>query len=293
MSLIQEEAAAPVVAPGQTSLVGPARPGLDSIPRQLARRTAIRRAVRELGLVLVLFLAYKLGRVIAAGHVTEALFNAHNVWHLERLLHLPSEYGLQHAVLSHEWLIKAANCYYAYVHFPVTAACLIWMYVRRPPQYSRTRRVLAWLTGCALVVHLVMPLAPPRMITAVGMVDSGRLFGPAVYGSPNTDHLTNQYAAMPSLHVGWAVVVAIALIGSLSSRWRWLWLAHPIVTLFVVVVTGNHYWLDAIVAVALLAVVIAAQNTRPPVKSSAIPHPRTSFDQGANETVKWDSRRVH
>jgi len=113
------------------------------------------------------------------------------------------------------------------------------------------------------------------MLTAVGMVDSGRLFGPAVYGSPSTDTLTNQYAAMPSLHVGWALAVAIVLIGATGGRGRWLWLAHPAATLLVVVVTGNHYWLDAIVASALLGVVAAVLNAKATTsKAPAVPNPR-------------------
>ncbi|MGX6603202.1 phosphatase PAP2 family protein [Micromonosporaceae bacterium Da 78-11] len=278
MSLIQEDPAGSAPAEPRTPVPASARPPHRPEPsaRALARRAAIRRAVREIVLVGLLFLAYKIGRVAAAGHVTEALANAQDVWRFERLLHLPSEYGLQQAALGHEWLIKVANCYYAYVHFPVTAICLIWMYVWRPEYYLRTRRALAWLTATALVVHLLMPLAPPRMLSAIGMADTGRLYGPAVYGSPAADHLTNQYAAMPSLHFGWALVVAIALIGATESRWRRLWVLHPLVTLLVIVVTGNHYWLDAIVVAALLGVVLAVQSSWRPAALPAIPRPRTS-----------------
>jgi len=256
MSLIQEE-------PATTQRV-----------RGPGYRSGLRRAMHEIVLVGVLFIAYKIGRLAADGHVGEALGNAGRVWHLERLLHLPSEYAMQHAVIGQAWLIKAANCYYAYVHFPATAACLIWLYRRRPELYVSTRRTLAWLTAAALAVHLLVPLAPPRMLTAVGIVDTGRLFGPAVYGSPSTDTLTNQYAAMPSLHVGWALTVAIALIGAARrTRRRWLWLAHPLVTLLVVVVTGNHYWLDAIVVTVLLGIVLAVQSS-PLATAVRVPQPR-------------------
>jgi membrane-associated phospholipid phosphatase len=88
------------------------------------------------------------------------------------------------------------------------------------------------------------------------MVDTGALFGPSVYGSPEARTLSNQYAAMPSLHVGWALVLAIVLIAATRTRWRWLWLAHPILTASVVVLTGNHYWLDILVAIDLLALVL-------------------------------------
>jgi len=260
MSLVQQEPARGV------------RP-LDT-PTSLLRRGSVRRAAREIALVAVLFFAYKLGRIAASGHVDEAMANATNVWDLERLLHLPSEYGLQQLILGHGTIVTLANCYYAYVHFPVTAACLIGLYLWRPEQYVHFRRMLAWLTAAALAVHLLMPLAPPRMLTAVGMVDTGRVFGPAVYSAPTADSLTNQYAAMPSLHVGWALAVAVALISVTRGRYRWLWLAHPTITLLVVVVTGNHYWLDAIVATALLGLVTVVLTGRAPATTPAIPKPR-------------------
>lgn len=259
----------------EAELAGPARP----------HRAQLRRAVREIALVVVLFLAYKAGRVGASGHVEEAMANAHRVWDFERWLRLPSEYGIQQALLGEEWLIKILNCYYAYVHFPMTAAVLIFLYVWRPQRYVDTRRMLAWLTAAALVVHLLMPLAPPRMLAAVGIVDTGKLLGPSVYGPPTSDSLTNQYAAMPSLHVGWALAVAIALIAAArtTSRWKYLWLAHPAITLLVVVVTGNHYWLDAIVAVALLAVVVGVQrHWRNATRGATAPRvPRQRLGTGA------------
>ena len=198
--------------------------------------TAVRRALREFVLVAALFLAYKMGRLLVDGHVTEAMNNAAAVWHFERALHLPSEARLQGALLSHEFWVRAANCFYAYVHFPATALALVWLYVRKPETYLWMRRTLATLTAFALVVHSLFPLAPPRMLAAAGMVDTGRLFGPSVYGPPATDTLSNQYAAMPSLHVGWAVVVALALVTTTAGWKRWLWLAHPAITLIVVVV---------------------------------------------------------
>jgi hypothetical protein len=217
---------------------------------------ARRRAIREILLVAGLFLAYEIGRIIAAGQVSGAMANATRVWDLERALHLPDESALQRAMLHRHVLIRAADEYYAYVHFPATAIALIWMYLRRPAEYLWMRRVIAVLTAAALVVHLLLPLAPPRMLPVAGLVDTGKLYGPAVYGPPASDPLSNQYAAMPSLHVGWALAVAIVLIVATRSRWRWLWLAHPALTLIVVVATGNHYWLDAIAAATILAVIL-------------------------------------
>jgi hypothetical protein len=245
-------------------------------------RVAARRAARELVLVAALFLAYKLGRIVVEGHVEEAMRNAASVWDFERVLHLPSEAALQGGLLSHTFWVRAANCFYAYVHFPATAATLIWMYVKRPQIYLWMRRTLATLTAFALVVHALYPLAPPRMLGAAGMVDTGRLFGPSVYGSPSTDTLSNQYAAMPSLHVGWAVVVALALVAATSRRgWRWLWMVHPVITLLVVVVTGNHYWVDAVAALGLLAVVVALVPRPTAGQPAAVPVPSVFVSEDA------------
>ncbi|MFJ8591430.1 phosphatase PAP2 family protein [Streptomyces sp. NPDC093598] len=207
--------------------------------------------VRELLLVAGLFLVYKFGRQLA-GHTGEAFHNAHRVWDFERAVHLPGEGAVQSLLLHGDGVVNVANTYYASVHFPATAAFLVWLCLRHPAHYVWARRVLAAVTAAALVLHLLFPLAPPRMLAATGLVDTARVYGPSVYGDPATDSLSNQFAAMPSLHFGWALMVAIGLIGATRSRWRWLWLAHPLLTLLVIVGTANHYWLDAIVAAALL-----------------------------------------
>jgi hypothetical protein len=98
------------------------------------------------------------------------------------------------------------------------------------------------------------------MLPATGLVDTGRLYGPSVYGNPHTDTFSHQFAAMPSLHVGWALVVAVALIVTTRGRRRWLWLLHPAITLLVVVGTANHYWSDSIAAALLLAIAYAVSR---------------------------------
>ncbi|KUM78116.1 phosphatase PAP2 family protein [Streptomyces curacoi] len=228
----------------------PAETGTDAIARPPL--------VRELLLVVGLFLVYKFGRLLATSHTGEAFRNADRVWNLERAVHLPGEGSVQNLLLHGDTLVHLANTYYATVHFPATAAFLIWLYLRRPAHYVRARRVLAVVTAAALVVHLAFPLAPPRMLAATGLVDTAQVYGPSVYGPPRTDHLANQFAAMPSLHFGWALMVAIGLIVATRSRWRLLWLLHPLLTLLVIVGTANHYWLDALVATAMLALALAA-----------------------------------
>ncbi|MFD9542131.1 phosphatase PAP2 family protein [Streptomyces sp. NPDC060022] len=231
--------------------------------------------VRELLLVAGLFLVYKLGRQAANGHVEEAYRNAGDVWDLERALHLPGEGVVQGVLLHSQTLVQAANTYYVTVHFPVTLLFLVWLYWRRPSHYVWSRRILAVLTGAALALHVLFPLAPPRMLDAAALVDTGQVYGPTVYGAtPSTDSMANQFAAMPSLHFGWALTVAVGLIVATRSRWRLLWLLHPLVTLLVIVGTANHYWLDAIVVSALLAVVFAAiRLPRPAPVRAHLPWP--------------------
>jgi hypothetical protein len=231
------------------------------------RRTSVRVVMLELCLVAGLFLAYKFTRVLIDGSTADAFSNARRVLDVESALHLPSELGLQHLLLESDALTRLANAYYAGVHFPLTATFLVWLFVRHRSTYYRVRTRLALLTGLALVVHTLFPLAPGRMLEGAGFVDTAALYGPSVYGSPQQDSLSNQFAAMPSLHFGWALLVAISVITLTRSRWRWLWLLHPAVTLTVIVSTGNHYWLDAAVAALLLVVagrlVAAWEGTSP------------------------------
>jgi hypothetical protein len=129
---------------------------------------------------------------------------------------------------------------------------LLWLSIWRPKAYPHVRWTIVALTGLALIGHIAFPLAPPRMMP--GFVDTGLKFGQSVYGVERSGGVANQFAAMPSLHVGWAALIALSMILITRSRWRWLWLAHPIITFTVVVVTANHYWLDGIVALILLGV---------------------------------------
>ncbi|MFJ6780222.1 phosphatase PAP2 family protein [Streptomyces yangpuensis] len=227
-------------------------------------RAARRRLIRELLLVAGFFTVYKAGRLLSTDRTGEAFRNADRIWDAERALHLPGEGAVQRLLLHGDALVTTANTYYAGVHFPATALFLIWLYLRRPAHYLWTRRVLAVLTGAALVLHLAYPLAPPRMLPAARLVDTGQVYGPTVYrAAPDADTLANQFAAMPSLHFGWALMLAVGMIvatrgrkGGKGSSWRLLWLLHPLVTLLVIVGTANHYWLDAIVAAALLGIAL-------------------------------------
>ncbi|HYJ69505.1 MAG TPA: phosphatase PAP2 family protein [Nocardioidaceae bacterium] len=218
------------------------------------RRVALARSIAlELLVVVSLFLAYRFGRLLVGHSSAEALDHASELIGWEHAVGLPSELGLQQLMLSSETVTRLANIYYATVHFPLTALFLVWLFVRSRDDYRRIRTSMALLTAMALMVHAAFPLAPARMLHGFGFVDTAAMYGPNVYSSaPNADSVANQFAAMPSLHFGWAVVVAMGIIRVSRSRWRWLWIAHPMITLLVIVATGNHYWTDAAVAGVLL-----------------------------------------
>jgi hypothetical protein len=219
------------------------------------RGPLLRTVALELLVVAGLLFAYRYARLLV-GHPSAAAFgNAADLIAWERDLGLPNELGVQQLLLSSETLTRLANVYYATVHFPLTALFLIWLFIRSRERYRETRTSMALLTGMALVIHSAFPLAPARMLHGLGFVDTAAMYGPTVYTeAPEADSMANQFAAMPSLHFGWAVVIAMGISRVSRSRWRWLWIAHPTITLFVIVGTGNHYWADAVVAGLLLLV---------------------------------------
>jgi hypothetical protein len=248
-----------VIAKRQDTLAGPRssrtfRP--DSTPpepQRESRRATLRAFFAELLLIVLLITVYQGVRHLAIGHFGEAAQHAEWVWRLERALYLPNEATIQRWVLHWPDAARLANLYYVGVHFPGTTIALVWLFLRHRAVYLRTRTELVLLTSAGLVVHVLFPLAPPRLVHDLGMVDTMLAVGPSAYSSPNTG-FANQYAAMPSLHIGWAILVAFAVVRASRSRWRWLAVLHPVLTTTVVVVTANHYWLDGIVAALLLAV---------------------------------------
>ena len=226
-----------------------------------ARRVAATGVVRELIQVLGAFGLYNLGRLVATEELDRADAHAQAILDIQRWLQLPAEVSLQTWALGHEWLIDLANRYYVSVHFPLTIAVLVWLYRYRPTTYTWAKRALLLATGVALVCHVLVPVTPPRLLSTLGMVDTGHADGMSIYQAPVLGSMSNEYAAMPSLHVGWALLLAVVLIAAGRTRWRWLWLLHPLATMFVVLSTANHYWLDGLAGSAL--VLGALRLTRP------------------------------
>lgn len=184
--------------------------------------------------------------------VDGAMERAQAIYRLQRMLHLPDEVHLQHMALAHSWLVRAANTYYGYAHLNGTALFLVWIWWRHRQQYARARTVIVLSTLACLLVQVV-PVAPPRLLPEYGFVDTALRYGQSVYGEFGTG-MANQLSAMPSVHVGWAVIVAVFVWRSAGRGWRWVGVGHAVTTVVVVAVTANHWWLDGIVAAGFVAV---------------------------------------
>lgn len=211
-----------------------------------------------------LWLLYSAVRTVTAEEWSIAVGNAREVMSFQHSLGLPSELTFQQDLLGLTGLVKMANVYYIAAHFPVTVAFLAFAWAFRRHQFNRIRNTLIAVTAVGMLIHLVYPLAPPRMMENVpgyGFVDTGALLGPSPYDL-GVAETANQLAAMPSLHVGWALMVAIGVIYMFESRWRWLVVVHPAITTVVVVLTANHYWIDAFIAALLVGLAWASQSLR-------------------------------
>ena len=217
----------------------------------------------ETAVVLALFGMWQLAGTFALMGPGGAIGRGQWIWHAERAVHMPSETVVQLAFLPHPLIVQALNLYYAGLHFVLVIGCLIWVYVWHRRKYPQVRTTLVLFTAAALLIQFI-PVAPPRMLPGDGMIDTGLLYGQSVYGSV-AGFRADQLSAMPSVHIGWALLAALVIVEVSRSRWRWLALAYPLLTMLAVVVTANHYWLDGIAAALLLALALVVQRGSRPL----------------------------
>jgi hypothetical protein len=185
---------------------------------------------------------------------------------LERSLGTFFEPGLQQALIAHtSWLVDAANFMYLNSHFVITTGFLAWLYLRRNQHFYFVRNMFMVAMAIALVGYALYPTAPPRLFPGQGFTDTIAAFTGVAQDSETAGLLVNKYAAVPSMHIAFSLMVAVpaaALSRHVVSRG--LWTAYPLLVFFVIVATGNHYWLDAAAgaAVACLAAVAAGVLAR-------------------------------
>jgi hypothetical protein len=195
-----------------------------------------------------------------------ALRNAEWVIDVESSLGLFFEERLQDLFDGWGWFFWFWNVFYGSLHFIVTTGVMVFLYRRFPLRYQRFRTALAFTTGLALIGFASFPLMPPRLLAAgaphgadlvqYGFVDTlARHGGLWSFDSGAMNAISNQWAAMPSLHIGWATWCALALVPVLRARWAQILMAlYPVTTLFAVIVTANHYWLDGVGGLVVLGV---------------------------------------
>jgi hypothetical protein len=228
----------------------------------LAERHSLR---AEVLVVLALYLVYEVSRGLVVGNAAVALRHARDIARLEQSVHVFVEQNVQEAARSVPGLIGTLGLAYLTLHLTVTAGFLLWAYRRRPRAFPAVRTTLILATALALIGFVLFPTAPPRL-AGLGIVDtvSGRHID---LNRGLVSSVYNPIAAVPSLHVTYAVVVGAGLVrygGRLLSRL--IGLAYPPFVLLVIVATGNHFLFDAATgaAVAAVAALIAVVLTRGP-----------------------------
>ncbi|WP_393084047.1 phosphatase PAP2 family protein [Streptomyces sp. LN704] len=209
----------------------------------------------EILLIAASYWTYSLIRNAVPEQRGKALRNADWIWRMEHHLGIAVEQSVNHAVNSATWLIIGMNYYYATLHFVVTLAVLVWLYHSHPGRYAAARLALFATTAVALVGYYFFPLAPPRLMNGGHFVDTvvvHHTWGSMASG--DLKHMSNQYAAMPSMHIGWSLWCGLTIFALASAPWaRILGLLYPAATLLVIVSTANHFWLDAVGGLLCLA----------------------------------------
>jgi hypothetical protein len=241
-------------------------------PAMSPRLHAIAVGAREFGLVFVLFVAWRLATGFSLTHGTGAIARGRDLWNLERRLRLPSEAWVQRGVIAHPIVVQSLDVFYLAAHVGGLAIFLGWLFLRHRDSYNRWRNVVVAFTAIALAIQLVS-IAPPRLVPGLGLVDTAARYHQSAYAGPGSS-FTDQLSTMPSIHVGWALIVALAVITASTSRYRWWIVLHPVVTIYVVVATANHFWLDAVAAAAIVGVVLGLERVVSRCRSGHAPSHR-------------------
>ncbi|TDD66997.1 phosphatase PAP2 family protein [Jiangella aurantiaca] len=220
--------------------------------RRVRIHSQLATAAKEIAFLLSAALLYTLVRGLTSDRVDAAFRNAEDVISFEKSLGIHVETELQGLILDHDWAIDAANGFYIYGYWPVFVLTLVWLIARRPVAYPFYRNALLASGAFSLVIFAFYPLAPPRFLAWHGFVDTISLEAPT-YREMNSPTFVNEYAAMPSLHFGWILLLGIAWVAlSRVLVVRIIGATMPLLMFATIVLTGNHYVVDAIVGGAVV-----------------------------------------
>lgn len=221
----------------------------------------------EVIVIVLFYVVYSAIRNTNEGGELAAFRNARQLIGWERALGLYFEESWQDWALHFKPLVVAMNYMYGSLHFIITAGAIVYLFRRHADDYPRWRNTLAVTTGMALVGFILWPLMPPRLLPGdYGFVDTLARY-PTFwsFNSGTMQEVSNQFAAMPSLHFAWSSFCTVALVPRVRSRWaKWALGLYPGLTLLAIVLTGNHYWLDAVGGAAVFAIgfLVASRFTR-------------------------------
>ncbi len=219
------------------------------------------------------------------GNVAEALHNAQQLIDWQRSLGIFHEETFQDWAEGFRPLIITMNYFYGSFHFVVTGGVGVYLFVRWRDDFPLWRNTLAITTALALIGFILWPLMPPRLLASLGGIDYGFSDTLAQYptfwsfNSGAVSKVSNQFAAMPSVHVAWALWCAFAMVARARRAWvRWIFGLYPALTIIVIVLTGNHFFLDAVGGALVLAIgyLLARQFTRAGRGPVRVPEPVTS-----------------
>jgi hypothetical protein len=223
-------------------------------------RPGLPRDALELLLVGLAFLLYFVVRANVIDRPDLAVDNARTLVDIEQALGIYSEAAWQEAILDDRGLVRFFNFVYFWLDFPLIAGVGLLLYFRRRRQYTFTRDAMLFSGALALVCYATFPVAPPRLLPGSGIIDTLQALDNLSYQAQSTEFFVNPYAAMPSLHVGWAFLVSIGVVLAFPGNRVVLVLAilHPIAQWASTVFTGNHYFIDGVGGLAVIAFGLAA-----------------------------------
>ena len=220
---------------------------------RLRRLLARRDGIAQVAVVLAAFCLYEAARIAMEPNWARAFANADRILSVEQLLGLAWEQSLQRAFLAIPDLVAALNVFYFVGHFLFTAIFFVWLYFRSRNGFTTFRNGFLAATALAVVIHWLYPTAPPRL-AGVGLEDTLLVLSGIDIGSPTSSALSNPVAAVPSLHAAYALGVGVGLIRFARSHVvRVAGVVYPPLVVLTIVVTGNHFVLDAIAGMVVLA----------------------------------------
>jgi hypothetical protein len=239
-----------------------------------AWRVSARIGLLELAVVVISFLIYFAIRGMVVGRAGEAMVRGFNVISLEQDLGIYRELTMQSWIIDHYWLIKAMNWIYFWGHMPLIVVFAVWLYIWHRPTYILVRNAFLASGAIGVIIYWAFPVAPPRLIPFAGFVDTMAVFDRVGYNAQETKAFVNEYAAIPSLHFGWSMLLGLAIFWVTKNPvLKVFGLVWPVAMFFAVVMTGNHFIVDtilgAIVSFAGLGIAWLIQRYGPGARAAA------------------------